>query len=97
MNSNTSTTKAKTPDLLILPQAGAIIPGQHLTPEQAEQAKKDWNDYGNTPTESNTRTVWNIAVAHILNGQPTITSTLTIPTRTEQPAPHLATRAGNAA
>lgn len=97
MNSSISTTKENNYDLLIIPQAGATIPGKHLTEQEANDAVAAWRDYGNKTPHSNTTATWKVAVAHIINGQPTITSTLTIPTHLEQHAPHPVKHADNAA
>ena len=69
---------ADTYDLLVIPQAGITQPAPHLTPTQASEATQAWRDYGNTPNPSFEHT-WTIAVAHIVDGAPTITTTMLIP------------------
>lgn len=65
------------PDLLVIPQVGTAIPGDHLTPQEADDVKKAWTDYGIRTVAI--RTTWDIAIAHIIDGQPAITARLTIP------------------
>lgn len=69
---------ADTYDLLVIPQAGITQPAPHLTPTQASEAAQAWHNYGNTPTPSFEH-VWTVAVAHIVDGAPTITTTMRIP------------------
>ena len=71
-------TKDKPYDLLVIPQARITQPAPHLTPTQAQQAAQAWRDYGNTPNPSFEQT-WTIAIAHIVDGAPTITATLRVP------------------
>lgn len=70
--------KDKPYDLLVIPQAGITQPAPHLTPQQATKVTKAWRDYGNTPNQSFEHT-WTVAVAHIVDGAPTITTTMHIP------------------
>ena len=65
-------------DLLVIPQAGRIIPAPHLTPHEAEQAQHAWAH----PDEPTPRT-WAVDILHIRGGELRITASLTIPhTRT---------------
>ncbi|QNE90297.1 hypothetical protein H0194_04790 [Corynebacterium incognita] len=65
-------------DLLVIPQLCQTLPGPHLTPNQAQQAQTAWHAYGNT-VRTNIEQTWTIAVAHLRDGELTITSKLTIP------------------
>lgn len=69
---------ADTYDLLVIPQAGITQPAPHLTPTQASEAAQAWRNYGNIPTRSFEQT-WTVAIAHIVDGAPTITTTMRIP------------------
>lgn len=77
MNSKTSTASA--PDLVVIPQAGTLIPGQHLSQDDRAEVLKTWRDWGNTPTSPSRD--YQVAVCHIIGGQPRITTTIKIPTR----------------
>lgn len=65
-------------DLLVIPQAKITQPAPHLTPQQAIKATQAWQDYGNTPNPSFEQT-WTVAIAHIVDGAPAITTTMLIP------------------
>lgn len=71
-------TKDKPYDLLVIPQAKITQPAPHLTPTQAQQATQAWRDYGNTPNPSFEQT-WTIAIAHIVDGDLKVTTTMRIP------------------
>ena len=66
-------------DLLIIPQLRQVIPTSNVPPEHAEQAIKDWRNYGTRPTPSIEHRTWVTAVAHIKNGELAITSIAPIP------------------
>ncbi len=65
-------------DLLVIPQAGITQPAPHLTPTQAQHATKAWRDYG-TETNLSFEHTWTVAVAHIIDGDLKITTTMLIP------------------
>ncbi len=65
-------------DLLVIPQAKITQPAPHLTPSQAQQATQAWRKYG-TETNPSFEQTWTVAVAHIVDGAPTITATLRVP------------------
>lgn len=77
MNLKASTASA--PDLVVIPQAGTLIPGQHLNPDDRAEVLKTWRDWGNAPTSPSRD--YRVAVCHIIGGQPRITTTITIPKR----------------
>lgn len=96
MNSNAKTQKATAPDLVILPQAHKIIPGEHLTKDEQAAATQAWHNYNPFEQRSNTGT-WAAHIVHIISGQPTVTATVTLPKQPTQPAPAPATHANSAA
>lgn len=53
-------------DLIIIPKAGIILAGQHLTPHQAQQALTDWRNP--QPVDRTNPQQWRIAVAHPNHG-----------------------------
>lgn len=65
-------------DLLVIPQAGITQPAPHLTPNQAQQAAQAWRNYGSETNLSFEHT-WTVAIAHIVNGDLKITTTMLIP------------------
>ena len=65
------------PDLLVIPQTGSQIPGDHLTPQEADDVRTAWANYDAPGPRA-----WNIAIAHIINGEPRITSRVTLPADT---------------
>ena len=69
---------AETYDLLVIPQAKITHPAPHLTPTQAQQATQAWRDYGNIPNPSFEQT-WTVAIAHIVDGDLKVTTTMRIP------------------
>lgn len=69
---------AKPHDLLVIPQAKIAQPAPHLTPQQATNATQAWRNYGNTPNPSFEQT-WTVAVAHIVDGDLQVTTTMRIP------------------
>jgi hypothetical protein len=69
---------AKPHDLLVIPQAKIVQPAPHLTPQQAAKATQAWRNYGNTPNPSFEQT-WTIAIAHIVDGDLQVTTTMRIP------------------
>lgn len=69
---------ADTYDLLVIPQAGIAQPAPHLTPQQATKVTKAWRDYGTTPNPSFEQT-WTVAIAHIVDGDLKVTTTMLIP------------------
>lgn len=85
-------------DLTIIPQTGAIMPGDHLTPRQAAQATHDWHHFGHDGHATTIEHVWHIAIIHHTNGATTLreadipASGATTPT---PPAQHPATNAYN--
>lgn len=68
------TNNTQTADLLVIPQAGRIIPAPHLTPDDAEQAQHAWAH----PDAPSPRT-WIVDILHIRDGAPRITARVTIP------------------
>lgn len=96
MNSKPHEQKATAPDLVILPQAHKIIPGEHLTPTEQHDATQAWRNYLTFEHLSNTGT-WEAHIIHIINGRPTVTNTVTLPKQPTPPAPAPATHADNAA
>ena len=65
-------------DLLVIPQTRTITPAPHLTPHEAKAAEHAWHRFGNTSNTTFEQT-WKIAIAHIKDDGPHITSQLTIP------------------
>lgn len=65
-------------DLLVIPQAKITQPAPHLTPQQSTKVTQAWKDYGNTSNPSFEQT-WTVAIAHIVDGVPAITTTMLIP------------------
>lgn len=94
MNYEPPTQKATGPDLVILPQAHKLIPGEHLTTDEQAAVTQAWHNYNPFEQHSNTGT-WNAHIVHIINGHPTVTATVTLPKRPTPPAPAPATHANN--
>lgn len=65
-------------DLLVIPQARTIMPAPHLSPDEAKAAEHAWHRFGNTSNTTFEQT-WKVAIAHIKDDGPHITSQLTIP------------------
>lgn len=97
MSSKPSTQEKQPNDLLIIPQAKAAIPNENLAPADQNAVVAAWETYGTTTEHSNTEATWKVAICHIRNAAPRITTVLTIPRIPAQPAPRPATHADNAA
>ena len=52
---------------------------QHLSQDDRAEVLKTWRDWGNIPTSPSRD--YQVAVCHIIGGQPRITTTITIPRR----------------
>ena len=84
------------PDLLVIPQRGITLPGEHLTEIEQTAVQADWAMFGNHPLATTGQT-WLIQTWHIIGGVPQATSEITLPRQSTLSAPHPATHADNAA
>ena len=75
MNLNDSTSRP--PDLVVIPQAGTLMPGEHLSENDRAEVLQTWRDWGSTPIHPSRD--YRVAVCHIIDGQPRVTTTLTLP------------------
>lgn len=73
----TPPTTTTTPDLVLVPQLATRIPGDHLTPDQAERVWEDWTTTTHDPAPG--QPVWVVATAHLDGNTLRITATQTIP------------------
>ena len=100
MNSSTQAAKKVTnhrpPDLLLVPQRGLAIPGDHLTELEQTAVQHDWAMFGNHPLADNEET-WLIQTWHIIGGHPQATAEITLPRQTAPAAQRPETHADNAA
>lgn len=63
-----NTQKMVHPDLLVAPQKNAVIPGDHLTKEEQENAIQAWEQWGYHPIPPNADT-WTAHIIHMIDGK----------------------------
>lgn len=56
-----------TPDLIVVPQLGRIVPGDHLSSRQRESVLRAWESWGNRPIYQMSDT-WTVHIVHFIGG-----------------------------